>query len=442
MENLRTTANKIIRSAIDAVKPDKLIQKKVCIQNDLLRIGGHRFPLEKFDHIYVIGTGKASAFMALEIEKILGSRLSGGAVSVKYGHTAPCSKVNVFEAGHPVLDENGLAAAKEILEIAEKAGEKDLVICLISGGGSALLERLPAGVQLDDVQKVAELLLGSGANIEEINAVRKHLSLVKGGQLARAIFPATCVSLIISDVIGDPLEAIASGPTAPDSTTFADAWRVIEKYGLPAKLPATVRTYLKAGKEGEKPETLKPGDTAFRKVFNIILGNNLLALQAAKEKAEEAGFHTIILSSRIQGEAREVAKVLAGITQEILLNDLPLSKPACVLLGGETTVTLRGNGLGGRNQELALAALLEMKPVRQPYLIASCGTDGTDGPTDAAGGFAFPGMWETAAQKSLDPLFFLQRNDSYHFLQQTGGLIKTGPTGTNVMDVILLIVPR
>ncbi|HFE64516.1 MAG TPA: DUF4147 domain-containing protein, partial [Caldithrix sp.] len=178
MENLRTTANKIIRSAIDAVKPDKLIQKKVCIQNDLLRIGGHRFPLEKFDHIYVIGTGKASAFMALEIEKILGSRLSGGAVSVKYGHTAPCSKVNVFEAGHPVLDENGLAAAKEILEIAEKAGEKDLVICLISGGGSALLERLPAGVQLDDVQKVAELLLGSGANIEEINAVRKHLSLV------------------------------------------------------------------------------------------------------------------------------------------------------------------------------------------------------------------------------------------------------------------------
>lgn len=442
MENLKSIAGTIIGSAIDAVKPDKLIRRHVKLRSNLLQIGAQHFRLDEFENIYLIGAGKASAYMAQEIEKVLGTRLSGGVVSVKYRHVAPCRKVRVFEAGHPVPDENGLAATGNILEIAEKAGEKDLVLCLISGGGSALLESLPPGIRLDEVQKVTELLLGSGADIEEINTVRKHLSRVKGGQLAQAIFPATCVSVIISDVIGDPLEAIASGPTAPDSTTFADAWRVMEKYGLPAKLPVAVRRYLAAGTAGEKPETLNPGDPVFRKVTNIILGNNLHALQAAKVQAEKLGFHTLILSSRIQGEAREVARVVAGVTQEILLNDLPLPKPACVLLGGETTVTLRGKGLGGRNQELALAALLAMKSVRQPFLISSCGTDGTDGPTDAAGGFAFPGMWETAEQKSLDPLSFLQKNDSYHFLQQTGGLINTGPTGTNVMDVILIIVPR
>jgi glycerate 2-kinase len=441
MDQLKEAADAIIQSAIEAVKPERIIRRKIRLKNDRLSIESLQLNLHDFEKIYVIGAGKASALMAREMENLLGERLFYGVVTVKYGHGAPCRKIRILEAGHPVLDENGLNATSQILQTAEGAGEKDLVLCLISGGGSALLEKLPAGLSLKGVQKVFQLLLASGANIEEINVVRKHLSLVKGGQLARAVSPATCVSLILSDVIGDPLPSIASGPTSADPSTFNDAWKIMEHYLLLEQLPAGVRDYFRNGCEGEMAETPKTGDPLFEKVHNIILGNNLDALYVARKKAESLGFGTMILSSRIQGEAREVARVLAGIAQEMRATDLPLKRPACLLMGGETTVTLKGNGKGGRNQELALAALLAMKNVSEPYLIFSCGTDGTDGPTDAAGGMAFPDMWEQVRDHKLDPVAFLRDNNAYPFLQKTGGLIKTGPTGTNVMDIMGILIP-
>ena len=440
MDKIIRDAHQIINAAINAVKPDLLIRRRVKLKDSLLHIGREKFQLSDFEKIFIIGAGKASAFMAREMEELLGQHLFYGVVSVKYGHSAPCRKIRILEAGHPVIDKNSLAATRDILEVAQQAGEKDLVLCLLSGGGSALLEQIPPNFSLPELQKVFELLLGCGANIEEINTVRKHLSLVKGGQLARAIAPATCASIILSDVIGDPLESIASGPTAPDFTTFQDAWQVIEKYQLPDKLPAAIRLYLLSGVNRNLPETLKGNDPIFKRVHNIILGSNSESLKAAGKKAATIGYNTLILSSRIQGEAREVAKVLAGVVQEIQQNNMPVKKPACLLMGGETTVTLKGKGKGGRNQELALAALLAMKNIPKKYLIASVGTDGSDGPTDAAGGIAHPGIWEEANMQKLDPQGFLQQNNAYPFLEKTGGLIKTGPTGTNVMDVIFALV--
>ncbi len=441
MDQLREAAEAIIQAAIEAVKPERVIQRKVRLENARLTVDSLQLELKDFEKTYVVGAGKASALMAREMENLLGEKLFYGVVTVKYGHGAPCRKIRILEAGHPVLDENGLNATTQILQTADGAGDKDLVFCLLSGGGSALLEKLPAGLTLKDVQKVFQLLLGSGANIEEINVVRKHLSLVKGGQLARAVAPATCVSLILSDVIGDPLPSIASGPTSPDPSTFGDAWKIMERYGLIDQLAAGVRDYFRKGCDGQVAETPKAGDPLFEKVYNIILGNNLDALYVARQKAESLGFNTLILSSRIQGEAREVAKVLAGMAQEILSTGLPVSRPACLLLGGETTVTLKGSGIGGRNQELALAALLAMKNVPETHLIFSCGTDGSDGPTDAAGGMAYPAMWEKVREQNLDPAVFLQDNNAYPFLQKTSGLIITGPTGTNVMDIMAVLIP-
>ena len=323
----------------------------------------------------------------------------------------------------------------------EEAGEKDLVFCLISGGGSALLEKLPPEISLPDLQKTFKLLLDCGAAIEEINTVRKHLSLAKGGQLARVIAPATCITLIISDVIGDPVESIASGPTAPDPTTFQQTWHVIEKYKLVDRLPRAVKNYLKDGIEGENPETLKPGDPIFDKTKNIVLGNNFLSLKTAEQTAGRLGYNTLILSSQIQGEAKEIARAIAGMMSEITATENPLPRPACLLMGGETTVTIRGAGKGGRNQELVLSALISLKSVSAPYILISCGTDGTDGPTDAAGGMISGELWSEIKKLNLKPQQYLDNNDAYHFLEKVNGLIKTGPTGTNVMDIIFALIP-
>ncbi|NOX38397.1 MAG: glycerate kinase [Calditrichaeota bacterium] len=441
MTPLREQAERIVLQAIEAVKPWPLIHSRVHVQGNVLQIDRHRWDLSAFDNLWVIGFGKASAYMAQALEDLLGERITGGMVIVKYGHAAGCRRVRIREAGHPVLDEQGLAATQELLQLVRQAGEQDLVLCLISGGGSALLESPPAGIHLDDLQQTFRLLLESGATIEEMNAVRKHLSRVKGGQLAREIYPATCVSLIISDVIGDPLDAIASGPTAPDRTTFQDAWRVINKYGLVDRLPASVRTYLQRGISGNEPETVSETDPLWQRVTNIVIGNNRLALQRAAEVARQLGYQPFLLTSRVQGEAREVARVLAAIIQEIQTTDQPVRRPACLLVGGETTVQVTGSGKGGRNQELALALLLAMGKQALPYAFVSCGTDGTDGPTDAAGGWADPSCWTAIEDRGLDPLPFLINNDAYPFLETIGGLLKTGPTGTNVMDIMVGLIP-
>lgn len=440
MSNLPDTAYQILQAALEAVKPDLLLQKKIQRRGNVLSIGEFSWDLDTYRHVYVIGAGKASAFMAKEMENILGDRLFYGQVIVKYGYSLPCRKIRISEAGHPIVDENSLEATNQILQFVQGAGSQDLVFCLLSGGGSSLLEKLPAGISLTDLQETQRLLLSSGATIEEVNCVRKHLSLVKGGQLSRAIAPASCVNLILSDVIDDPLESIASGPTVSDSSTFQMAWDIIEKYQLKDKLPPAIRSHLENGISGIVSETLKPDHPIFKKVYSIIIGNNLEALLAAKAKARELGFNTLILSSRIQGEAREVAKVISAVVKEIIYNNFPVAKPACLLLGGETTVTVRGKGKGGRNQELALAVLQAMGETTADYVILSSGTDGTDGSTDAAGGIVFPDIWMTARQKNLDIQLFLDHNDSYTFLEQIGGLIKTGPTGTNVMDLILALV--
>lgn len=439
---LHQQALTILQSAIDAVKPHRLIKKHLSLKNNRLHFRRKElFNLERFENIYVIGAGKASGFMAQALEELLEDRISGGLVVVKYGHSAACQRIIIREAGHPVPDENGLQATSEILEICQNAGEKDLVVCLLSGGGSALLERLPEEISLSDLQAASQRLLNCGATIEGINIIRKHISLVKGGKLARAIVPAACLTLIISDVIGDPLEAIASGPTAPDKTTFTDAREVIQKYRLEKQFPASVSGYIEKGIRRKAPETLRPGDPVFRKVENIILGNNLTALSAAKETAEKLGFNTIILSSQIQGEAREAAKEIAGIVREATVTGTLVTRPACLLFGGETTVTVRGSGKGGRNQELVLAVLRTLRNVKQPYIFLSCGTDGTDGPTDAAGAFISPEIYQAARAAKLSPRAYLQDNDAYHFFEQTGGLIKTGPTGTNVMDIGIALIP-
>jgi glycerate-2-kinase len=441
--NLYQQALDILQSAIDAVKPHRLIEYQLSLKNNRLLIRGKEsLNLEQFENIYVIGAGKASAFMAQALEELLGDLITGGMVTVKYGHSAACRKITIPEAAHPLPDENGLQATSEILEICKKVGKKDLVFCLISGGGSALLEQLPKGISLSDLQAASQRLLECGATIEEINTIRKHISLVKGGKLARTITPAACLTLIISDVIGDPLESIASGPTVPDTTTFADTSEVIQKYGLKKQLPASVSGYIEKGMRGEAPETLKPGDPVFRRVENIILGNNFTALTAAKKTAETLGFNTTILSSKIRGEAREVARAIAGIVQEVAATGNLLPPPACLLFGGETTVTVRGKGKGGRNQEFALAALLVLQDMPQPHILLSCGTDGTDGPTDAAGAFISPEIYCAARAANLNPLKYLQNNDAYHFFEQVGGLIKTGPTGTNVMDIGIVLIPK
>jgi glycerate 2-kinase len=441
MKNLINHSQKIIQQAIQSVKPDILVQKKVHLKGSLLNIAQMEVNLDLYKNIFVIGAGKASAVMAQALENILGERITSGCVSVKYHHTVPCKKIRILESGHPLVDLNSIKATGEILQIAQNLTSDDLVICLISGGGSALLESLPENISLKDLQITFDLLLRSGANIVEVNTVRKHISRVKGGQLARAIAPATCISLILSDVIGDPLEAIASGPTAADPTTFLDAWEVMEKYDLIEKLPGPVIAHLEKGRKGLIPDTIKRDDPILKKVKNIILGNNNEALHGAKKAATELGYSTLILTSRVQGEAREVAKVLASVAQEIQINHTPESPPACILMGGETTVTIKGKGKGGRNQELALAALICMAEVQYPYLIVSVGTDGTDGPTDAAGGMAYPEMWLSAQQKQLNPQHYIKNNDSYHFLEITGGLIKIGPSGTNVMDIMFALIP-
>jgi len=347
--------------------------------------------------------------------------------------------VKVQEAGHPVPDENGVAGARELVALARQAGAGDLVIFVISGGASALTPLPAPPITLQEKQRVTQDLLACGANIHEMNTVRKHISLFKGGQLAREAAPATLITLMLSDVIGDSMDVIGSGPTVPDESTFARAWEILSGYGITEKLPESVRQRLEAGVRGEIAETPKPGDEAFAKTQNLVVGSNRLAVDAAARKARELGYKPLVLSTFLEGETRDVARVHAGIAKEILASGRPVGRPACVISGGETTVTLRGSGLGGRNQEFAAAAALYLEGV-DGVVVLSGGTDGTDGPTDAAGAIADGRTVARLRAKNLSAAAMLADNDSYHLFEALGDLIKTGPTGTNVMDVRLVLV--
>ena len=413
--------------------------RNVRFTKGILRVGKRNYDLGKVDRIVVVGGGKAGAAMARALENILGNRLYDGIVVVKYGHSLNLRKIRVVEAGHPFPDAAGLKGALMILERLKGLTPKDLVICLLSGGGSALLPLPLPGLSIKDKQETTRLLLECGATIQEMNVIRKHLSRIKGGQLVRHAAPARLVTLALSDVVGDYPDVIASGPTVPDPSSFKDCHKVLQKYSLLGRLPSPVRALIQKGVRGDMEETPKPKDPMFRRCQYMLIGNNRMALEASKKEAKRLGFHSFILSSGIWGEAKEVAKVHVAIVREIIQSNQPIRLPACLISGGETTVTIHGKGKGGRNMEFALAAALELEGSRKVVALSS-GTDGTDGPTDAAGAFVDGNTTHRARQKGLDPEKSLNQNNAYPFFMALGDLFRTGPTLTNVMDIRLFLV--
>ena len=436
----------IMQAALDAVDPFTAVERVLQRDGDTLHLQSlspFTLSLSSFERIFVIGAGKAGAPMAQAVENLLGEWLSGGVVVVKYDHLAPLSRVELREAAHPMPDEAGLAAGQSILALAEEATERDLVLCLLSGGGSALLEVLPAPLTLDDLQVTTAALLACGATINEINAVRKHLSRVKGGQLARAVAPATLITLVLSDVVGSPLDVIVSGPTVADHSTWAEVAEIVSRYDLGAALPTTVRKRILAGVAGNLPETPKRGDSLFANAPVIIVGDNAQAAAAGQQEAEARGYDSAILTTFLEGEAREVAKVAVALGREVQAFGRPCSVPACLILGGETTVTLGSLqspiGKGGRNQELALAAALALSG-QEGITIGALATDGTDGPTDSAGAIVDDSTVARAVVQNLSATDHLTRHDAYPLLNTVGDLLCSGPTNTNVNDLLFVMV--
>lgn len=435
----RELALKSLEAAVKAVDPKRLILSKLTLKGSILKVDGFAFDLSRFKNVYVIGGGKASGSMAEALETVLGERITEGFVNVPKGSRHRTNIVKLHEASHPIPDNSGVEGVKHMLELAEKATENDLIICLISGGGSSLMPLPRNGITLVDKRKITEDLLKCGAAINEINTVRKHVSGVKGGWLAKKAYPATLLNLILSDVLGDPLDFIASGPTVPDSTTFNDAIKVLKKYGLWEKAPQSIRKVLTDGEKGRIPETPEASDEAFKKVFNVVIGNCRDASTAACESLKSEGLNTLLLTSLLEGEARHVGTVLASIAREVAVSGKPLQKPAALVAGGETTVTVVGRGNGGRNQEIVLAAALKIKGL-DGCVVASLNTDGVDGPTDAAGAIADGKTVKRVEKIGLKAENFLAENDSYNFFSKLEDLIFTGPTGTNVNDVSVVVI--
>lgn len=435
---LREHARAILDAALEAADAEESVRRNLRRRGDQVVVGTTQLDLLSFRRLWVVGFGKASARMARAVEQLLGDRIHGGLVVTKHGHGVPLRKVEVLEASHPLPGPEGEAAARRVADLLREAGEGDLVVCLVSGGGSALLPLPAEGLTLQDKVAVTHLLLRSGATISEVNAVRKHLSAVKGGWLARLAYPARVVGLVVSDVLGDPLDAIASGPLSPDPTTYEDALRVLERYGLLDQVPHAVRERLERGASGQVPETPKPGDPVFEKVSLHVVAGVADAVEGARAAAERLGYRALVLTTWLEGEAREVGRVVAALAREEVVRDRPVPKPACLLMGGETTVTVRGPGRGGRNQELVLASALGLEGL-SGVLVASLATDGTDGPTDAAGAFADGTTSARAKAQGMDPEQFLARNDAYPFFETLQDLVRTGPTGTNVNDLVLVL---
>ncbi|MCF8111330.1 MAG: glycerate kinase [Desulfobacteraceae bacterium] len=434
-------AEDILHAALNAVNAKNCVAAHLTRTGNRLLAGKKEFDLSGFENIHVIGAGKATAHMAAAVESILEDRITSGIITVKYDHTVPLKIIRTIEAGHPVPDENGVRGAHLILETAKKAGEKDLVICLLSGGGSALMPLAAPGLSLAEKQETIRHLLACGAAIEEINAIRKHLSAIKGGQLAKAAAPATMITLIVSDVVGDKLDVIASGPTVEDTSTFALCLEIIKKYELAGRLPEPAVKRIRQGANHRVAETPKPGELNRDKLFNLIVAGNFAALCAAAGHARLLGYNTLILSSMIEGYTTETARFHAAIAKQVSDTSHPAAPPACIISGGETTVRIQGNGLGGRNQEFCLATAIEIQN-HGNIVILCAGTDGTDGPTDAAGAIVDSGTIRRAAELGLDAKDFLMKNDSYHFFKQTGELLVTGPTGTNVMDMRIMLIGK
>ena len=437
----------IFRAGVRRVDPEAMLLDQCSVEDGIFRVKlpgqEAEYRLSDYRRIMITGAGKATAKMAKAMETLLGDMISEGLIVVKYGHTEDLSIVKTIEAGHPVPDDNSVRAADALAKLAGSADEDTLIINLVSGGGSALL-CLPysgGGVSLTlaEKQETTRLLLECGAEIAEINTIRKHLSGIKGGRLAAVMYPADVLNLILSDVVGDRLDSIASGISVADGSSYADADRIIRKYGLETRLPGNIRKIISMGLSGEIAETPKEGDEVFSRVSNILIGTNLAALKSAEAEAVKLGYNTAVLSSQITGEASEAAKFYLGIGRDIARDLGMLSRPACIIAGGETTVTIKGRGKGGRNQEMALAFLDQLDAQPGIYFLSG-GSDGNDGPTDAAGAFAAAELASAGSEAGLSIQGYLDNNDSYNYFRQTGGLLITGPTNTNVCDIQIMLV--
>jgi len=435
----RELALRSLETALNAVDPKRIVKAKLKLKGSVLNVDEQSFDLRMFNHVYVVGGGKAGGAMAEALEEVLGNRITDGLVNVPYGSKHKAGIIKLREASHPVPDEDGSEGTRRMLKIAEDAEEDDLLICVISGGGSSLMPLPRGGISIADKRALTDALLKCGATINEINTVRKHISDFKGGWLAKKAYPATILNLILSDVVGDPLDFIASGPTVPDSTTFPDAIDILKKYRLWAKVSASIRKVLSDGEKGLIPETPKTGDEAFKKVHNVVVGNCRSACLAAYDFLKASGLNTILLSATVEGEARHIGTMIATVGHEIVASGNPVAIPAAIITGGETTVTVTGSGKGGRNQELVLAAALKLKG-SDSVVVASLSTDGIDGPTDAAGAIADAKTTLRAKEVGLDAQKFLVDNDSYRFFAKLEDLIFTGATGTNVNDISLVVV--
>jgi glycerate 2-kinase len=439
LEKREHQIKQILNHALQSVHAGRLLTNELRLEDDILHFRHNRISLKNKKRIFVIGAGKASLAMAEAFEEVLGDRITAGGVITKHQYGGTLKKMQVFEGGHPIIDESSLESTDKLLKLVANPNPDDLVLCLISGGGSALFEKFPDGIELRDVQQTTRVLINNGADIEKLNLVRKRLSLVKGGGLAELLAPAHVVSFILSDVIYDRLDVIASGPTVPDASSFAEAINILKLQKVWSRIPANIRQYLAKGKKNIDPVS-HHNPEHFRNVTNILIGSNRLALLAAEEKAKEMGFNTLILTSFARGEAQSLAGFVTSVVEEVLHTNGPVQRPACLLLGGESTVNVEGAGMGGRNLEFSLAAAIHIRHLDHNVIIASIGTDGDDGPTPDAGALVTQYTFDKAMSIGINPHDYLFNNDSYNFFQKVGGNIVTGPTGTNVMDIIIAMV--
>jgi glycerate 2-kinase len=439
-DGLRRDALTILGSALDAVEPAQAVHSKIKLRGQSIRVEDKTYDLSQIERIYLVGGGKAGGAMAEAAESILGDKLTGGVVNVLKGTEGKhcLKKVKLIGASHPVPDEAGVRGVKEMLDMVSELTRNDLVIVIISGGGSALMPCPANSITLADLQTVTAKLLKKGATINDLNTVRKHLDSFKGGQLAKRCQPAEVLSLILSDVVGDPLDTIASGPTVPDSKTWVDAEAVLKKYDVWGETPPAIKERIKAGVTGSIPDTPKENDPVFKRTKNILVASNSYAAQAAFMRARQLKYNSMVLSTMVEGEARYVGSVYAGIARELATRKRPLDTPAAIIIGGETTVEVKGAGKGGRNQEVALGGAKLISGL--PCLIASLATDGFDGPTDSAGAIVDGATFEKANRSNLSIDATLKENDAYHFFDRLGDLLITGPTGTNVNDLALILV--
>ncbi|MBI2911130.1 MAG: glycerate kinase [Chloroflexi bacterium] len=431
---LRHAALEIFQAGVEATQPERLLRERSRVDGECwLWDDDLSFDLPQSasgGRLLVLGAGKAAAWLARPLEETLGERIAAGRIIVKHGHGLPLARIRVEEGGHPVPDAAGFAATARLLRDLGDPGPADRVLFLLTGGASALLVAPAPGLTLADKVSTTRLLLGAGATIQETNAVRKHLSAVKGGRLAARLAPAEVLTLVISDVVGDDLSAIGSGPTAPDSTTFAQSIEILARYHLLDRVPPAVRDRL----QGHAPETPKPGDPAFDRVQHVVLAGNGVALDAACQRAAALGFAVEVFARDLTGSTHEQARAFATRLKEMASHDR--GRPLALLAGGETTLAVTGMGLGGRNQEFALVAAREIAG-NESIVILAAGTDGSDGPTDAAGAYADGTTLDRARSHGLDPEAILLDNDVYRLIDRLGDLLHTGPTGTNVADLVV-----